>query len=95
MRSAQGIVGGKGRPRGRSASSLGSQIYPIEEDLLGRVRELDSFLTETSEDLEVDRMAGLAVRLKIRDQHMIHRLEVERRISEDHEKAPSEASFLV
>lgn len=67
MRSAPGRVGGKGRPRGRSASSLGSQIYPFEEDLLGRVRELDSFLTETSEDLEVDRMAGLAVRLKIRE----------------------------
>ena len=39
-------------------------------------------------------MVGLAVRLKIRDQHVIHRLEVERRVAEDHEKAPFEAGIL-
>ena len=38
-------------------------------------------------------MVGFAVCLKIRYQHVIHRLEVERRLSEDHEKASFEAGI--
>ena len=36
-------------------------------------------------------MVGLAVRLIVRDQHVIHCFDVERRVPEDHEKGPAEA----
>ena len=68
--------------------------HPLHVKRLGRVCELDAFLCETPEDLDVDGVVSGPVDREVGNLHVVHGLYIEGRISEAHEEATIEACVL-